>query len=77
MNWNPRCPRSPGVGSWKRCVSRKRLRTWAGISISEKLSGNGDFILAYRDPSGASLEPRLLVDNKNKDAVAEMGTSIA
>jgi antitoxin component of RelBE/YafQ-DinJ toxin-antitoxin module len=27
--------------------------------------------LAYRDPSGVALEPRLLVDNKNKDAVTE------
>jgi len=49
----------------------EEARTWVGISISEKLSRNGDFILAYRDPSGASLEPHLLVDNKNKDAVAE------
>ena len=39
--------------------------------MSEKLPRNGDFILAYRDPSGTALEPRLLVDNKNKDAVAE------
>lgn len=46
-------------------------RSWPGICVSEKLPRNGDFILAYRDPSGAALEPRLLVDNKNKDIVAE------
>ena len=26
-------------------------RTWAGISISEKLSKNGDYLLSFRDPA--------------------------
>jgi hypothetical protein len=47
------------------------VRTWVGISISEKLPKNGDFILAYRDPSGAALEPSLLVDCKDKLAISE------
>ena len=46
-------------------------RTWAGVSVSEKLPRNGDFIVAYRDPSGASVEPRMLVDNKDKATVTE------
>jgi len=46
-------------------------KTWAGIAISEKLPKNGDYLLAFRDPSGASLEPRLLVDNKDKAAITE------
>ena len=46
-------------------------RTWAGICVSEKLSRNGDFILAYRDPSGAPMEPRMLIDNKDKAIVGE------
>ena len=46
-------------------------RTWAGMSVSEKLPRNGDFIVAYRDPSGASVEPRMLVDNKDKATVTE------
>jgi hypothetical protein len=46
-------------------------RTWAGISVSEKLPRNGDFILAYRDASGAPLEPRIVVDNKDKTTVSE------
>ncbi len=46
-------------------------RTWAGICISEKLPRNGDFILAYRDPSGTPLEPRMVVDNKDKASVSE------
>jgi hypothetical protein len=58
-------------GKLEKMCFEEEARTWAGISVSEKLSRNGDFILAYRDPSGVPLEPRLLVDNKNKDAVAE------
>lgn len=38
---------------------------------ARKLPRNGDFIVAYRDPSGASVEPRMLVDNKDKAAVTE------
>lgn len=46
-------------------------RTWAGVRVSEKLSRGGDFILAYVDPSGALVEPRMLVDNKDKATVTE------
>jgi hypothetical protein len=49
----------------------EEARTWAGIAVSEKLPKNGDFILAYRDLSGAPLEPRILVDNKDKSSVTE------
>jgi hypothetical protein len=47
------------------------VRTWAGIHIGDKLPKNGDFFLAFRDPSGAPLEPRLLIDNKDKTAISE------
>ena len=46
-------------------------QTWAGICVSAKLSRNGDYILAYRDPSGVPLEPGMLVDNKDKSVIAE------
>ena len=46
-------------------------RTWAGICVSEKLARNGDFILAYRDSGGAPVEPRMLIDNKDKAVVGE------
>ena len=59
------------VGKKEELDFAEEARTWPGICISEKLPKNGDFILAYRDPSGAPIEPRLLVDNKNKDVVAE------
>jgi hypothetical protein len=49
----------------------EEARTWAGIQVSEKLARGGDYILAYRDPSGAPLEPCILVDNKDKAAVTE------
>ena len=59
------------VGKREELDFAEEARTWPGICVSEKLPRNGDFILAYRDPSGTPLEPRLLLDNKNKDAVAE------
>jgi len=43
-------------------------RTWAGMSLSEKLPKHGDYILALRDPSGAPLEPRMVVDTKDKES---------
>jgi hypothetical protein len=49
----------------------EEARTWAGIAVSEKLPKNGDFLLAYRDPSGAPLEPRIILDNKDKASVTE------
>ena len=49
----------------------EETRSWAGICVSEKLPKNGDFVLAYRDPSGAPLEPRIVVDNKDKATITE------
>jgi phage host-nuclease inhibitor protein Gam len=45
-------------------------QTWAGVCI-ERVTRNGDFILAYRDPSGAPTEPRMVIDNKDKATVTE------
>jgi len=49
-------------------------RTWPGVSL-EGISRNGDFILNYRDPSGAVIPPRILIDNKNKTVLAESDIS--
>jgi hypothetical protein len=59
------------VGKREEIDFAEEARTWAGISVSEKLPKNGDFILAYRDPSGAPAQPKMLVDNKDKTVVAE------
>lgn len=59
------------VGKREEMDFADEARTWAGISVSEKLPKNGDFILAYRDLSGSPLEPRILVDNKDKTTVSE------
>jgi hypothetical protein len=45
--------------------------TWPGIWLSEKLKKYGDYILAYRDPSGEALEPKMVIDNKDKQGVTE------
>ena len=59
------------VGKREELDFAEEARSWAGISVSEKLPKNGDFILAYRDPSGASLEPSIVVDNKDKATITE------
>jgi len=59
------------VGKREEMDFADEARTWAGIVVSEKLPRNGDFILAFRDPSGTALEPRILIDNKDKAAIAE------
>ena len=58
------------VGRREELDFEQEARTWAGIAL-ERVSKNGDFLLAYRDPSGAPLEPRMIVDNKDKSAVTE------
>ena len=49
----------------------EEARTWAGICISEKLPRNGDFILSYRAPNGEAVDPKILIDNKDKATIAE------
>ncbi len=59
------------VGKLEEVSFADEARTWAGVSVSEKLPRSGDFLLSYRDPSGALVEPQMLVDNKDKAAVTE------
>jgi hypothetical protein len=59
------------VGKREELDFAEEARTWPGICVSEKLSRNGDFTLAYRDASGALLAPQLLIDNKDKAAITE------
>jgi hypothetical protein len=56
------------VGRLEELSFADEARSWAGIYVGDKLSRNGDFILAFCDPSGAPLEPRMVVDTKNKDS---------
>jgi len=59
------------VGRLEEITFEEEVRTWAGIHLSEKLARSGDYVLAYRDPSGVPLEPRIVVDNKDKSSVTE------
>jgi predicted RNase H-like nuclease (RuvC/YqgF family) len=63
------------IGKLEEVSFADEARSWAGVSVSEKLPRNGDFILAYLDPSGAPLEPRMLVDCKDKSAITEADIS--
>jgi hypothetical protein len=59
------------IGKREEMDFAEEARTWPGMCVSEKLPKNGDYLLSFRDPSGAPLEPRILVDNKDKAVVAE------
>ncbi len=59
------------VGKRKEMTFEEEVRTWAGIWISDKLPRNGDFIIAFRAPNGEPTEPKILIDCKNKLAIAE------
>jgi predicted nuclease with TOPRIM domain len=59
------------IGKRQEVDFAEEANTWAGVWISDKLPRNGDFILAYRAPNGDPLEPRILIDNKDKSTIAE------
>jgi hypothetical protein len=59
------------IGKREELDFAQEVRTWPGIYVSEKLPKNGDFIVAFRDASGTPLEPRMLVDNKDKATLGE------
>jgi len=59
------------IGKREEIDFAEEARTWPGMGISQKLGKNGDYLLAFRDPSGAQIEPRMLIDNKNKSVIAE------
>jgi hypothetical protein len=59
------------VGRREEMDFAEEAATWPGICCSEKLAKNGDYILSYRDPSGAPVEPRMLIDNKDKASTTE------
>ena len=44
----------------------QEARSWPGVWVGDKLPRNGDYILAFADGAGDPLEPRVLVENKNK-----------
>jgi hypothetical protein len=58
------------VGRKEELDFAEEAETWAGVCI-ERVTRNGDFILAYRDSSGVPLEPRIVVDNKDKATINE------
>ena len=58
------------IGKREEMDFAEEARTWAGIAL-ERVSKNGDFLLSFCDPSGVALEPRLIIDNKDKASVSE------
>ena len=59
------------VGKKEEMDFADEARSWPGIWVGEKLPRNGDYLLSFADAAGNALEPRMLIDNKDKAAVAE------
>ena len=59
------------VGKREEMDFANEARSWAGVWVSDKLPRNGDFILAYRAANGEPVEPKILIDNKDKCVIAE------
>jgi hypothetical protein len=59
------------VGKKEEVSFAEEAQAWPGIWLSEKLKKYGDYLLAYRDVSGEPLDPKMVVDNKDKNSVTE------
>ena len=59
------------VGKREKMDFADEVRSWPGIWVGEKLPRNGDYLMAFADAAGNALEPVMVFDNKDKDAVAE------
>jgi DNA repair exonuclease SbcCD ATPase subunit len=59
------------VGKKEELDFAEEARSWPGIWVGEKLPRNGDFLMAFSDAAGNALEPRMVIDNKDKATVAE------
>jgi len=59
------------VGKREEMEFAEEARSWAGVWISDKLPRNGDFILAFRATNGDPVEPKILIDCKDKAAITE------
>jgi myosin heavy subunit len=59
------------VGKKEEIDFAEDVRSWSGIWISDKLTRRGDYLLAFRDGAGNPLDPKMVVDNKDKTSVTE------
>jgi hypothetical protein len=59
------------VGKKEEMDFAEDVRWWAGIWISDKLTRHGDYLIAFRDGAGNAIEPKMVVDNKDKASVTE------
>ena len=57
------------VGRLEELSFAEEAKTWSGMALNG--APRRRFVLVYRDPSGAALEPRLIVDNKDKASISE------
>jgi hypothetical protein len=59
------------VGKKEEIDFAEEVGNWPGIWIGDKLSRNGDYLIAFCDATGNPLDPTMVVDNKDKSAITE------
>ena len=59
------------VGKKEEIDFAEDVRSWAGIWIGDKLPRYGDYLMAFRDGAGNAIDPKMVVDNKDKACVTE------
>jgi myosin heavy subunit len=59
------------VGKKEEMDFAEDVRSWAGIWIGDKLTRRGDYLIAFRDAAGNPLDPKMVIDNKDKASVTE------
>jgi myosin heavy subunit len=59
------------VGKKEEIDFAEDVRSWAGIWIGDKLPRYGDYLIAFRDGAGNAIDPKMVVDNKDKACVTE------
>jgi len=59
------------IGKKEELDFAEEVRSWPGVWVGEKLPRNGDYLMAFSYAAGNAVEPTMVVDNKDKAAVAE------
>ena len=59
------------VGKKEELDFADEVRSWPGVWVGDKLTRNGDYLMAFSDATGNALEPHMVIDNKDKAVVAE------
>ncbi len=59
------------VGKKEEIDLAEDVHSWPGVWISDKLPRYGNYLIAFRDGAGNAIDPKMVVDNKDKACITE------